>query len=280
MACNSLYAIFLLTLRREIPMYNTTNLLTINDTTLLNVRVNELAKQFTAKNVNTRLLDDMEGNRKSWEIGVYRASNKALYELLASCYAYCGSLTFAESKQRNTALQEFYKARDYKYNSNLPLETRVVRAVFGCIDRRRISTFSMVLRQAAKEQVLATDLATWIEQRGGVQAISVERSTTYMSAVNKAEIARQYFQDKEPICYASSESLSMLADANFIGEHCVLLAKQQADGSFGVIEVLRQESVLNTVFTALYGVQRQIVVQAQAEKNAANDGLSKVAEFA
>jgi len=280
MARNNLPAIFLLTLRKAIPMFNDTNLLSINDTTALTVRVNELATQLTAKTFNAQLLNDMEGSRKSWEIGVYRASNKALYELLASCYAFCGSLTIAESKQRNTALQAFYKARDYKYNSNLPLETRVVRAVFGCIDRRRISTFSMVLRQAAKEQVLAIDLATWIEERGGVQAISVERSTTYISPATKADIAKTYFQDKAPMCYASSESLSMVADPNLIGEHCVLLAKQQADGSFGVIEVLRQESIVNTVFTTLYGVQRQIIEKEQAEVNAANDGFSSLAQSA
>ena len=73
-------------------MYYKTNLLTINDTTALNVSDNLPAQLLSTKSVNTQLLDDMEGSRKSWEIGVYRASNKALYELLANCYAFCGDL--------------------------------------------------------------------------------------------------------------------------------------------------------------------------------------------
>ena len=261
-------------------MYYKTNLLTINDTTALNVSDNLPAQLLSTKSVNTQLLDDMEGSRKSWEIGVYRASNKALYELLANCYAFCGDLPESEEMKRDAALKDFYTERNYKYSSNLPLATRVVRAVFGPIDRRRISTFSIVLRQAQNERVLATDFATWIEQQGGVQAISLERSTTYISPANKVEIAKQHFQDKLPICYGSSESLSMLADADLVDKPCVLLAKQQPDGSFGVIEVLRQDSVLNAVFVTLYGMQRQMEAITQAEINAANDANNTLLQTA
>jgi hypothetical protein len=44
------------------------------------------------------------------------------------------------------------------------------------VDRRRLSTYSLVLREAIKQKVLATQLAEWIEQNGGIQEIRLSQS--------------------------------------------------------------------------------------------------------
>jgi elongation factor G len=100
--------------------------------------------------------------------------------------AFCSELTISEAKQRSAALEAFYKERGYVYKQDLPLVTRVVRAVFGARDRRRISTYSLVLRQAQKEDIMAINLAAWIEERGGVQEITLARSANYVSPKDKA----------------------------------------------------------------------------------------------
>jgi len=87
-------------------------------------------------------------------------------------------------------------------------------------------------------------------------------------------------QGKNPIGFAKSELLSFLADADFVGQDCVLLAKQQADGSFGVHTVLRNEGLINAAYTALYAVQKQTLANAQAEIDAANDADGAVAKSA
>ena len=228
----------------------------------------------------SKSLANMEASRITWEKGAYRTSNQALYAVLAECLAFCGELTIAEAKQRSAALETFYKDRGYKYKKDLPLATRVVRAVFGEINRRRISTYSLVLRQAQKENVGVTDLAQWIEERGGVQEISLGKSATYIKPADKAEIAKNNLKGKTPIGYAKSELLSQSADAQFLGEMCVLLAEQQADGSFGVYAVLRQDGLVKSAFASLYLVGKELTEKAKAEISAANDADGAVAKSA
>jgi hypothetical protein len=228
----------------------------------------------------TKSLANMEANRITWEQGAYRTSNQALYAVLAECLAFCGELAIADAKQRSSALESFYKDRGYKYKKDLPLATRVVRAVFGEINRRRISTYSLVIRQAQKEGVGVADLAKWIEKNNGVQEITLARSATYVSPTQKAEKAKSIMQGKTPIGYAESELLSFLADADFMGEPCVLLSEQQADGRFAIHAVLRQDGLVKSAFATLYSVQRETLAKAKAEVDAANDADGAVAKSA
>jgi len=227
-----------------------------------------------------KALVQLESSRMDWEQGAYRTSNQALYTLLADCLAFCGELPLSEAKQRSVALEAFYKARNYNYKQDLPLATRVVRAVFGSKDRRRISTYSIVIRQALKQRVSVTDFADWVEKNGGVQEISISKSANYVSPKTKAEIAKNNLQDKSPIGFAKSELLSHLADADKLGDMCVLLADQQADGSFGIYAVLRQDGLVKAAFTSMYSLGQEILAKAQAEVNAANDADSTVAKSA
>ena len=87
-------------------------------------------------------LRNIEAERITWEQGAYRTSNQSLYAVLAQCLVFCGELKIAEAKQRSAALEAFFKERGYKYNNESPLASRVVKAVFGNIDRRRVSTYS------------------------------------------------------------------------------------------------------------------------------------------
>ena len=185
------------------------------------------------------LLKGMEEQRIKWEDGVYRKSNAALYEVLAECLQFAGDLTTEAAKDRTKALEVFYTARNYKLRKDTPLVSRVLRAVFGDADRRRISTYSLVLRQAQKSNVAYKALAKWIEENGGVQEIKLARSPTFVSAKQKSVIAQQSFDSLTTLAEVKTEALSLLADADFVGEDCVLLAQQQADGSFAIRAVLR-----------------------------------------
>lgn len=233
-----------------------------------------------AVSLASQLLGDMEANRITWEQGAYRTSNQSLYAILSQCLSFCGELGLSEAKQRSVALEVFFKERGYKYKRELPLANRVVRAVFGEINRRRISTYALVIRQAQKEGIAYADLPSWIDSRGGVQEITLSRSATYISPAQKAEIAMQIVESKDFLGFAKSDLLSHVADANFMGEACVLIAEQQADGSFGVRAVLRQDSLVKTAYAYLYAQQREIQAQKDAEVKAANDADGAVAQSA
>ena len=222
----------------------------------------------------------IEANRIKWETGAYRTSNQALYKVLADCLAYSGELTVSMAKLRNSALATFYKERGYKYKEDAPLVTRVVRAVFGDVNRRRISTYSLVLRQAQKENVAYANLANWIEERGGVQEIRLNRSTTFVSPAQKVSVGKMYFEGKADLGVVQSEFLSVEADPSFIGQACVLLAEQQADGSFNVRAVIRNQSAINAAYTALYAKQKAVTAKAEVEVAAANDADGAVQQQA
>lgn len=230
----------------------------------------------------SKALFNLEAERKSWESGAYTASNQQLYGLLAKCLGYASNclLDNKQAKERAEALAEFFKTRNYKYSPDSPLITRVVKAVFGNVDRRRVSTYSLVLRQAIKEDITAPDLPKWIEDKGGVQEIKLGHSATYVSPKAKAEIGKQYFDGKTTIGNAKSELLSHVADAEFMGTSCVLLAEQMPDGSFDVKAVVRSASVVNAAFVALYAQQTKAVESAKQEVQAANDADGAIAKQA
>ncbi len=228
----------------------------------------------------TKFLTRMETKRITWEQGVYRTSNLDLYSVLADCLLFSGELTVAESKQRSAALEAFFKERGYRYKKDSHIIARVVRAVFGNIDRRRISTYVLVLRQAQRSKVEATQLAQWIESGGGIQEIKLSRSATFVSPTAKAAIAKSDFVNLPVLAIAKSEQLTQLADAGFLGEECVFIAEQLADGSFAIRALVRKEGAVNAAFAALYSDIKSQQISAKTEVDAANDADGAIAKQA
>jgi hypothetical protein len=200
---------------------------------------------------------------------------------LAACLGFAGHLnTLGQIKARNDGLRQFFKSRNYKYDQESPLATRVVKAVFGNVDRRRISTYSLILRQAIKESISPLGLADWIESKGGIQEIKLGRSATYISPSTKTEIGKECFDGKIVIGNAKSEHLSHLADADKIGNTCILLAEQMPDGSFDIKAVVRSQAAVNAAYLGLYKQQQEAHERAVADVKAANDADGAIAKQA
>ncbi len=232
-------------------------LVTVNNAAVvLNDKTQAAAQATPAAPAQAPKLSEMEAKRQQWETTAYRTSNQQLYAVLADCLAYGQALPVAESKQRTKDLEEFLKQRGYVVKNDSPLLTRVVKAVFGNVDRRRISTYSLVLRSAQKEGITADKLADWIEQRGGVQEVRLSRSATYVSPKAKAEQAKSTLGSLPNLAVAK-DKLAELADADYVGCECVLLAEQQADGSFHIKALTRSGTAVNAALTALYGEQKK-----------------------
>jgi hypothetical protein len=204
-----------------------------------------------------QVLADLETERQAWEEGAYRTSNQALYAVLAKCLAIASVDSSDLAKQRNAELEAFYKSRGYFYKKDAPLATRVVKAVFGVVDRRRLSTYSLVLREAIKQKVLAANLAEWIEQNGGIQEIRLSQSATFVKPSTKVAVARQKFDTLPALASVKSEALSLLADGDRMGECCLLIAEQNAEGAFVVRGFTRAGGAVNAAFAALYAEQKK-----------------------
>ena len=236
-----------------------------NDTTQM-----EVTKPVFSSNID-KVLKDLEASREAWEVGAYRTSNLELYGILRDCLAFCGELSLSSAKARNKSLEEFYKKRGYKYKKETPLATRIVKAVFGNVDRRRTSTYSLVIRQAIKEKISYMDFVNWVDAKGGIQEVRLSQSATFVSPAEKSETAKDEFDSLEILGYAKSDALSFLASPDYLGDACVLLAEQQADGSFAIKQVLRNAGALNAAFVALYSKLAEAEKEVKKEINAAND---------
>ncbi len=199
------------------------------------------------------LLLDMEQKRQDWETTVYRTSNLALYAVLADCLAYGDDLSFQAAKERNTVLDEFCKSRGYVVKKDSPLLTRIAKAVFGNVDRRRISTYSLVLRRAKAEGIAPANLCAWIEELGGIQEIKLSKSPTYVAPADKVKSAKQSLSMLPNLAVISSTELSKLADGDYMGDECVFIAEQQADGSFAIKAFTRSAGAVNAALTSFYG---------------------------
>lgn len=232
-------------------------LMTVNNAAVvLNDKPNAATTAQPVAQTKATKLSEMEAKRQQWETTAYRTSNQQLYAVLADCLAYGEALPVAEAKQRTKDLEEFFKLRGYTVKSDSPLLTRVVKAVFGNVDRRRISTYSLVLRTAQMEGITADKLAGWIEERGGVQEVKLSRSATYVSPKAKAAKAKSTLSALPNLAIAK-DKLAELADADFVGGECVLLAEQQADGSFHIKALTRSGTAVNAALTALYSEQQK-----------------------
>lgn len=219
--------------------------------------------------VATSVLTDIESNRTIWEKGAYKASNQALYSLLADCLEFCGDLDGKKSKARNNALEAFHANRGYSYSKDSTLATKVVRAVFGNIHRSRINTYSLVVNTAKAAQVNPIDMATWIEDQGGVQEIKKAKSTSYIPRIQQIETGKAVFAARPELATISSPELDKMADKEKVGEECVLLATQNDDGSFTVKAVSYKEGLVKTAMTALCAEEKAAAVKLAKEQKAA-----------
>ena len=201
-------------------------------------------------------LTDIETRRQQWETTAYRTSNQQLYAVLADCLEFGKALELGEAKKRSADLEEFFKQRGYYYKNESPLLTRIVKAVFGNVDRRRISTYSLVLRSAQKGGISADNLSDWIENKGGIQEIKLARSDTYVSPKAKAEKAKSMLSALPNLAIAK-DKLTELADASYVGCECVLLAEQQSDGSFHIKALNRSATAVNAALSSLYSEQQK-----------------------
>ena len=201
-------------------------------------------------------LTDIETRRQQWETTAYRTSNQQLYAVLADCLEFGKALELGEAKKRSADLEEFFKQRGYFYKKESPLLTRIVKAVFGNVDRRRISTYSLVLRSAQKEGIAAEKLSEWIEKNGGIQEIKLARSDSYVSLKAKAAQAKSTLSALPNLAVAK-DKLAELADASYIGCECLLLAEQQSDGSFHIKALNRSAAAINAALASLYSEQQK-----------------------
>ena len=227
-------------------------------------------------------LKSTEKMRLEWENGVYVEANKQLYAVLARCYAFLSQAEGEGFIKMGNALEKFYKDRGYVYKRSTPLACRIVRAVFGNVDRRRISTYAIVIRRAINEGVEISDFADWIERNGGLQEVRLGRSATYVSKKDKAATIADKWDTLSTLCVADDKKLRMAKDAEYDNKHCLLIAKQNNNGTYTIKGLCHTngivEQAMATLLSAENTADRKVAkANAAEDKASANDANIKEA---
>lgn len=157
---------------------------------------------------------------KQWEENINRQANQELYALLQRCAELYDHYSQCESKKAwKDALKTAAVARNIKLSTNFV--RNIVRVVFGFSKNnyRRISTYGLALEAARTAGVQGSQVAQWLEAKGGVTEVS---RSSKKPIVRKAEFVKQRLKAKLAL---PSQDLANLVDAEQQGEYIVFLAR-------------------------------------------------------
>jgi hypothetical protein len=248
---------------------------------LPSIKLSGLSMRTTVKTAAPSKLITMEEDRINWENKELAASNKRLYSILADAYSYYLVMKQDSDKDvRKVHMEElegFIAKRGYTFSPTTHDMTRVVKCVFG-VDRRRVSAYSLTLREALRQEIDADDLADFIEQEGGVEQIRLgynNPDAKPKSISERAELA------KEKVI---SEDLGMLkfdpalfaADADWVDKQVVIVATYLPTGEFQANAVINHGGAVNAALAA-YQVQLEAT---KRQANKAERDAEKAAEAA
>jgi hypothetical protein len=208
-----------------------------------------------------------------WQQNAFRTSNDQLYALLQKCYQIYKSMegNSPEAAALRNGLKDYIAIKGFTFKSSTHTLTKIVSCVFG-IDRRRVSNYSIVLRNALSKGIHVQDIAEYIRNEGGVEEIRLQKSPNAMTAKQKAQIATNTVVVNN-IGVVQSTALAEYFDAGKIGAHTVLIGTWQADGTVVVRAVVKSESVLNAALSSHY-----TTIKAAANAQAIENAVASLAE--
>ncbi|MDF9789218.1 hypothetical protein [Polynucleobacter sphagniphilus] len=224
-------------------------------------------------------LKSLETARISWETTELAASNNRLYSILQQAYSFYLVMKQDSSKdvrkEKLAAMEAFIEERGYtnSFGSTTHDMTRVVKCVFG-VDRRRVSAYSIALREALRQEVGATDLIVFLEQNGGVEQVRMG-GTKPLSLTKRAELV------KAEVCEAvistvKFDALAVKANADWNDKQVVLVATYLPTGEFEINAVVKHEGAVKTALAAYYTLAKaKEREEAAALKKAAAEAEAK-----
>lgn len=221
-------------------------------------------------------LKSLESARISWETVELAQSNNRLYSILQQAYQFYLVMKQDESKdvrkEKQAALDAFIEGHGYtnSFGATTHDMTRVVKCVFG-VNRRRVSAYSIALREALRQEVGASDLIVFLEQNGGVEQIRMG-GTKPLSATKRAELVKAEVREAV-ISTVKFDAALVKANADWVDKQVVLVATYLPTGEFEVNAVVRHDGAVNTALAAYYTL-------AQAKKREELNALKKAEEEA
>ncbi len=230
-------------------------------------------------------LKSLETARISWETTELAASNNRLYSILQQAYSFYLVMKQDESKdvrkEKLDAMEAFIAEKGYvnSFGATTHDMTRVVKCVFG-VDRRRVSAYSIALREALRQEVQASDLIVFLEKNGGVEQIRMG-GTKPLSATKRAELVKAQVSEAV-ISTVKFDAVAVKANADWVDKQVVFVATYLPTGEFEVNAVVKHEGAVKTALAAYYTLAKAkereeatALKKAQAEADAKQKSEAK-----
>lgn len=212
----------------------------------------------------------LAAEREQWQANAFRTSNEQLYGLLQSCYILYKSMEGrdAGASALREELNAYIASKGYVFKKTTHTIAKLIKCVFGVEDRRRISTYTIVLRSALAREVGVMDIVDFIRNEGGIEEIRLAKSATALTPKQKAQAAIQSVAE-QTLGVVTSDAVGKLLDAGKIGTNTVLVGTWQADGSIIIRAVVNSDTALNAALASQYSVLKEAEKAQAAEKTAA-----------
>ncbi|MEI6183661.1 MAG: hypothetical protein WCP25_10205, partial [Polynucleobacter sp.] len=222
-------------------------------------------------------LKSLEIARISWETTELAQSNNRLYSILHQAYQYYLLMKRdpgeGARKDKLAAMEAFIAERGYTFTPSTHDMTRVVKCVFG-VDRRRVSAYSIALREALRQDVAADDLVEFLEQNGGVEQIRLG-GTKPLSVTKRAELGKAVVGDAS-LGTIEFDSAVFKAEEDWVDKQVVLVATCLSNGQLEVKAVIRHDGAVNMALAAHFSLaqakgrqaestMKKAIVEAEAE---------------
>jgi hypothetical protein len=197
----------------------------------------------------------LETARISWETTELAASNNRLYGILQQAYQFYLVMKQDTDKDvrlaKKAALEAFIEERGYtsSFGATTHDMTRVVKCVFG-VDRRRVSAYSIALREALRQEVEASDLVVFLQENGGVEQIRMG-GTKPLSTTKRAELVMAEVT-QAVISTVKFDAAVVKASTDWVDQQVVFVATYLPTGEFEVNAVVKHDGAVKTALAAYY----------------------------
>jgi hypothetical protein len=197
----------------------------------------------------------LETARISWETTELAASNNRLYGILQQAYQFYLVMKQDTDKDvrlaKKAALEAFIEERGYtsSFGATTHDMTRVVKCVFG-VDRRRVSAYSIALREALRQEVEASDLVVFLQENGWVEQIRMG-GTKPLSTTKRAELVMAEVT-QAVISTVKFDAAVVKASTDWVDQQVVFVATYLPTGEFEVNAVVKHDGAVKTALAAYY----------------------------
>ena len=210
-------------------------------------------------------------DQEIWLNGVHRTANEQLYVILQRCYHLYSLMASDKAQNENlkAAIERHNNERNLGIDTKSHTMTNIIKVVFGA-DRRRASSYSSALRVALAEKVKVQDLPQFLRDAGGVEEVRRQQTNGGAPKVDKVGAAVRQIANVN-LAVIDADAISSKLDRGAIGNHVILVATQDINGTLIINSVVQTEGVTKAVLTAIYNAEHKEWSKQKEEEQPASE---------